>query len=87
MDLHITHHERVEGHPHRWRVFLHGHDDPVHVELSSEDRAQLQMSDEEIHEALPNAIVSYHTHNRDDQLGDHFSADRPMEIGHPHFLF
>ena len=22
--LHIAHHERVEGHPHRWRVFRHG---------------------------------------------------------------
>jgi hypothetical protein len=22
--LHISHHERVEGHPHRWHVFVHG---------------------------------------------------------------
>ena len=24
--LHISHHERVEGHPHRWHVFFHGRD-------------------------------------------------------------
>ena len=44
--MQITHHERVEGHPHRWLVFLHGHDEPVHVELSSEDRDQLGDDDQ-----------------------------------------
>jgi hypothetical protein len=86
MSLHISHHERAEGHPHRWRVFLHGHDDPIHVQLSPHDREQLEMTDEEIHEVLPNAVVSYHTENRDDQLGDYGSWEKPLEIGHPHFL-
>jgi hypothetical protein len=58
----------------------------VHVELSPEDRAQLEMTDEEIHEALPNAVVLHATHNRDDELGNYTHPDRPLEIGHPHFL-
>ena len=86
MDLHLSHHERVEGHPHRWRVFLHGHDEPIHVELSPEDRAHLEMTDAEIHEALPNAVVMHATQNRDDELGNYTHGDRPLEIGHPHFL-
>jgi hypothetical protein len=84
--MHITHHERVEGHPHRWHVFLHGHDEPVHAELSPEDRAQINMTDEEIHEALPNAVVRHATANRDDDLGRYSSWDHPLQIGHPHFL-
>ena len=86
--MQITHHERVEGHPHRWLVFLHGHDGPVHVELSSEDRDQLgMMTNEEIHEALPNAVVRHATANRHDELRGYSSWDHPLEIGHPHFLF
>ena len=84
--MHITHHERVEGHPHRWHVFLHGHDKPVHAELSPEDRAQLNMTDEEIHEALPNAVVRHATAHRDHDLGRYSSWDQPLQIGHPHFL-
>ena len=84
--MNITHHERVEGHPHRWHVFLHGHDEPVHVELSPEDRDQLNMTDVEIHEALPNAVVRHATANRDDELGGYSSWEHPLQIGHPHFL-
>jgi len=84
--MHISHHKRVEGHPHRWHVFLHGHDEPVHVELSPEDRDQLNMTDEEVHEALPNAVVRHATANRDDELGGYSSWEQPLQIGHPHFL-
>jgi len=84
--MHITHHERVEGHPHRWHVFLHGHDEPVHVELSPEDRDQLKMTDVEIHQALPNAVVRHATANRHDELGRYSSWDHPLQISHPHFL-
>jgi hypothetical protein len=37
--LHISHHERVEGHPHRWHVFLHGRDQPIPVELDPKSDA------------------------------------------------
>jgi hypothetical protein len=84
--MHITHHERVKGHPHRWHVFLHGHDKPVHVELSPADRDQLNLTDEEIHEALPNAVVRHATTNRDDELDGYSSWEQPLQIGHPHFL-
>ena len=40
--LHISHHERVEGHPHRWHVFLHGRDHPIPVELDPGERGNLQ---------------------------------------------
>ena len=84
--MRVIHHERVEGHSHRWHVFVHGHDAPVHVELSPNDRGQLNMTDEEIHEALPNAVVRHATANRDDELRGYSSWERPLEIGHPHFL-
>ena len=84
--MHITHHERVEGHPHRWHVFLHGHDKPVHAELSPEDRAQLNMTDEEIHEALPNAVVRHATSHRDRRSRRYWSWDQPLRIDHMHLL-
>ena len=41
--LNISHHERVEGHPHRWHVYLHGRPDPIPVELHEEERRGLAM--------------------------------------------
>lgn len=37
MKLPISHHERVEGHPHRWHVSFHGRSEPVPVELDPEE--------------------------------------------------
>src|SRR3954453_5990986 len=81
--MHITHHERVEGHPHRWHVFLHGQDEPIHVELSPEHRAHLDMTDDQIHEALPHAIERQATANRDDELSSYVAWDQPPP-GRPH---
>ena len=83
---HITYYERVEGHPHRWHVFLHGHDEPVHVELTLEQRSQLAMTDEEIHEALPNAVERHANENRDDPLSSYGTWDQPLRIDHMHLL-
>jgi hypothetical protein len=57
--LNIRQHERVHGHPHRWHVFLHGRDEPVPVELSPEERAKLDFSDEEIHTLVPEALQKH----------------------------
>src|SRR4051794_29348438 len=84
--MHITHHERVEGHPHRWHVFLHGHDEPIHVELSPEHRAELDMTDEEIHEALPHAVERKATVTRDDELSGYGAGDQPLGVDHMHLL-
>ena len=66
--LNISHHERVDGHPRRWHVFLHGRDQPIPVELDPEERRSLELTDEEIHERLPDALLRHHTENRDDLL-------------------
>ena len=84
--MHITHHERVEGHPHRWHVFLHGHDEPVHVELSPEQRGHLNLTDEEIHDVIPDAVVSHATANHDDPLSSYGTWDQPLRIDHVHLL-
>jgi hypothetical protein len=86
MNLHISHHERVEGHRHRWHVFVHGRDEPIHVELSPEDREQLGMSDEEIHDRLPDALLRHAHENRDDELPGYASWEEPLQVRHPHFL-
>jgi NADH:ubiquinone oxidoreductase subunit len=84
--MHITHHKRVEGHPHRWHVFLHGHDEPVHVELTPQQREKLDMTDDEIHDAIPGAVERHATTNRDDVLGDYNHWDQPLHIDHMHLL-
>ena len=66
--LNISHHERVEGHPHRWHVFLHGRADPIPVELPEDERSGLDMTDAEVHDFLPTALQRHHTENRDDVL-------------------
>jgi hypothetical protein len=87
--MHISHHERVEGHPHRWHVFLHGRDEPIPVELDPEERRNLDMSDEEIHDLLPTALERHHTENRDDVLpGEEYadvSWDAPVRVAQMHF--
>jgi hypothetical protein len=88
--LHISHHERVEGHPHRWHVFLHGRDNPIPVELDPDERAGLELTDDEIHELLPTALERHHTENRDDVLpGEeayHDSNwDAPVRVLQMHF--
>jgi hypothetical protein len=90
--LNIHHHERVDGHPHRWHVFMHGRSDPVCVELPHEERARLDMSDEEVHELLPTALERHHgTENRDDVLpGEEYqdatSWDSPVRVMQTHFM-
>ena len=84
--MHVTHHERVEGLPHRWHVFLHGHDEPVHVELPPEHRDKLDMTDDEIHQVLPDAVMRHADENRDGELSSYVSWDQPVRLDHMHLL-
>jgi hypothetical protein len=84
--VHISHHERVEGHPHRWHVFLHGREEPIPVELPEEERSSLEMSDDEIHELLPTALHKHATENRDDELYDDVTWDSPVRVMQTHFI-
>ena len=87
--LHIIHHERVEGHPHRWHVFVHGHDKPVHDELPEEERTGLDMSDDEIHNLLPTALQRHADQYRDDTLPEEehqdVTFDAPVRVMQTHF--
>ncbi len=88
--LHISHHERVEGHPHRWHVFVHGRDQPIPVELDPGERANLDLTDAEIHDLLPTALERHHTENRDDVLPGEESYqdaswDTPVRVLQMHF--
>ena len=86
----ISHHERVEGHPHRWHVHLHGRSEPIPVELPEEERAKLDMSDEEIHALLPSALERHATENRDDVLPEEeyqdVTWDSPVRVMQTHFM-
>jgi hypothetical protein len=89
--LSISHHERVEGHPHRWHVFLHGRSDPIPVELPPDERQALDLSDEEIHESLPEALQRHHaTSHRSDVLpGEEYQEatwDAPVRVLQTHFI-
>ena len=88
--LHISHHERVEGHPHRWHVFFHGRDEPVPVELDPDERRNLDMSDEDIHNLLPSALQHHADENRDDVLpGEEYhdvTWDSPVRVMQTHFM-
>jgi hypothetical protein len=90
--LHISHHERVEGHPHRWHVFLHGRDEPIPVEIDPDERGSLELTDEEIHEQVPSALERHYTENRDDLLmvpGEQYneaSYDAPVRLLQNHFV-
>jgi hypothetical protein len=87
--LHISHHERVDGHPYRWHVFLHGRDQPIPVELDPEERRSLKQTDEEIHDLLPTALERHHTENRDEVLsGEEYQDatwDAPVRVFQTHF--
>ena len=87
--LHIAHHERVEGHPHRWHVFLHGRDQPIPVELDPDERRNLELTDAEIHDLLPTALERHRTENRDDLLsGEEYrdaTWDAPVRVLQMHF--
>jgi cation transport regulator ChaB len=87
--LRIRHHERVEGHPHRWHVHLEGRSTPVIVELPEEERQSLDMSDEEIHNLLPTALQRREETNRDDELLEEVSHnatwDGPVRVYQTHF--
>ena len=83
--LQISHHERVEGHPHRWHVFVHGRDEPIPVELSADDRRTLDLTDEEIHERLPSALERGAPLHREPRRPAHGSgrAVQRGELGRP----
>ena len=87
--LRISHHERVEGHPHRWHVFVHGRDEPIPVELDPEERSAIALTDAEIHDLLPTALQRHHTDNRDDALsGEDYrgaSWEAPVRVFQTHF--
>jgi hypothetical protein len=88
--LHISHHERVSGHPHRWHVHLHGRSQPVAVELPDDERRNLDMSDEDIHNLLPSALQRHAEENRDDvPPGEEYqdvSWDTPVRVLQTHFM-
>jgi hypothetical protein len=87
--MEISHHERVDGHPFRWHLHVHGRDRPVVVELPPEEREQLDLTDEEIHQLLPTALGRREEENRDDTLpGDEESDvawDSPVRVYQTHF--
>jgi hypothetical protein len=88
--LRISHHERVEGHPHRWHVHLEGRSTPVVVELPEEERQSLDMSDEEIHNLLPTALQRREETSPDDELVDAEARDTtwdaPVRVYQTHFM-
>jgi hypothetical protein len=81
MTVDIVRHERVGTSPHRWHVHLRDRDAPVHVELPDEERARLDLSDEEIHELLPMAFQRAWTAYEDQE-----SWDAPVRVYQTHFM-
>jgi hypothetical protein len=88
--LPISHHERVEGHPHRWHVHLHGRSQPVAVELPEDQRRNLDMTDDEIHNLLPTALQRHADENPDDApWGEEYQDttwDAPVRVMQTHFM-
>jgi hypothetical protein len=88
--LSIHHHERVEGHPHRWHVHFHGRSEPVPVELPPDERENLDLTDAEIHELLPTALARHAAErNRDDELPEEYhdaTWDAPVRVMQTHFM-
>jgi hypothetical protein len=87
----IARHERVGTNPHRWHVHLHGRDEPVLVELPDEERAGIDLSDDEIHDLLPIAFHRRHRHLPDDgpeapdpEMGR--TWDAPVRVYQMHFM-
>jgi hypothetical protein len=79
--LSIRHHERAGGHPHRWHVFLHGREEPLRVELPPGEREKLDISDDEIHTLVPEALNRY----VEDQEPDR-DYDAPVRLMQTHFI-
>jgi hypothetical protein len=77
--LNISHHQRAEGHPHRWHVFLHGRDEPLVVELPPEERARLDMPEDQIHDLLPSALERCAEENPPE------TWDAPVRVMQTHF--
>ena len=44
------------------------------------------MTDEEIHEALPNAVARHAAANHTDQLSSYGTWDQPLRLDHMHLL-
>jgi hypothetical protein len=88
--LPISHHERVEGHSHRWRVFLHGCDEPVPVDLPAEEREKLDLDDEEIHTLVPEALQRHYDGMSPDAApGEAYAEadwDAPVRLMQTHFI-
>jgi len=88
--LQITHHEKVPGHPHRWHVHVHGREKPIVVELPPEERQNLDMSDQDIHNLLPTALQRREEDNRDDTLPNDddqdVAWDAPVRVYQTHFM-
>jgi hypothetical protein len=89
-DLNITHHERVPGHRFRWHVHLRDREQPMVVELPEEERAGLDLSDEEIHALLPTAVRRLAHSTRDDELPGEgepdVPAEAPVRVYQTHFI-
>ena len=79
--LDISHHELIGTRPHRWHVHLHDHDAPVHVELPEEERARLDLSDEEINDLLPVGFERAHGSHSDEE-----TWDAPVRVYQTHFM-
>jgi hypothetical protein len=87
----ISHHERVGTAPHRWHVHLRGREKPVLVELPDEERAGLDLSDDEIHDLLPIAFHRRHQHLPDHAAEAHEPReggtwDAPVRVYQMHFM-
>jgi hypothetical protein len=78
--LDISHHERVEGHPHRWHVHLRDRDEPLLVELPPQEREKLELTDDEIHQLLPTALERHAA-----DVG-HTNFDAPVRVLQQHFI-
>ena len=88
--LPISHHERVQGHPHRWHVHLHGRSQPVTVELPEDQRRNLDLTDEDIHNLLPTALQRHADEKREDEPpGEEYhdvAWDAPVRLMQTHFM-
>jgi hypothetical protein len=88
--LRISNHERVQEHPQRWHVHLHGRAQPVAVELPDDQRRNLDLTDEDIHNLLPTALQRHADENRDDTLpGEEYrdaTWDAPVRVMQTHFM-
>jgi hypothetical protein len=88
--LSISHHERVEGHPHRWHVHLHGRSEPIPVELPQDERERLDLSDEEIHALIPTALERHaRLEYPDAPPGEEYrdvSYEAPVRVLQTHFM-